>query len=71
VYPNPFGREVTVKTDGQIRPLDVKLFSIDGRLLQTFEINQATFTLQNLISGVYILQIRTSKGTFEKKLISR
>ncbi|MBN1987048.1 MAG: T9SS type A sorting domain-containing protein, partial [Prolixibacteraceae bacterium] len=71
VYPNPFGREVTVKTDGQIGPLDVKLFSIDGRLLQTFEISQPTFTMQNLTSGVYILQIRTSKGTIEKKLISR
>lgn len=70
VSPNPAHGSCTVSLPGG-EPAELKLYSLDGRLLQTVAANGTTVTLQLPAQGVYLLQATTASGTATRKIISK
>jgi len=75
VAPNPFTNHISLYADNGPgdQPLSVRLTSVDGNLILEKRINfnrQAQLELnQELPSGMYLLELRNSKGRTVKKLI--
>jgi hypothetical protein len=59
VYPNPATSHLTIKTDDAIQT--VTIYNSLGALVQTEKTNE--FSVEQLSSGIYILKIKTEKGT--------
>jgi hypothetical protein len=70
IYPNPTKDQI--KIDGLIEPSNVQVFDIYGKLVlaQEYQDNEE-INISNLNVGVYILQVRNSKGVFSQKLIKQ
>lgn len=70
IYPNPTKDQI--KIDGLIEPSNVQIFDIYGKLVlaQEYQDNEE-INISNLNVGVYILQVRNSKGVFSQKLIKQ
>ncbi len=69
VYPNPSSDRVQIISSEAIE--SVTLYSLDGKLLVVDGWNETTSSLSvaSLTSGMYFLQIQTSKGLTTKELI--
>jgi hypothetical protein len=70
VSPNPAHVSCTVTLPGN-EPAELKLYSLDGRLLQTVTTEGSTVTLQLPAQGVFLLQATTASGTATRKIISK
>ena len=70
VSPNPAHGSCTVSLPGG-EPAELKLYSLDGRLLQTVAANGTAVTLQLPAQGIYLLQATTASGTATRKIVSR
>ena len=70
VSPNPARGNCTVTLPGN-EPAELKLYSLDGRLLQTVTTEGSTVTLQLPAQGVFLLQATTASGTATRKIISK
>lgn len=59
VYPNPTTMSVTLKRDGDITPAEVRLYTLDGRLLRSERWDEAmlSINLNEYATGVYLLQV--------------
>lgn len=72
IYPNPASEVVFVQSD---ETLNVSLYDISGRLVQTSEASSSTpLTISALPNGLYIAKFSNSKGTLyqaKKLVISR
>lgn len=70
IFPNPVKEELQITSDDKI--LSITLSGISGNCIQILS-NISDYSLlidtRNLVSGIYILKIETSKGTFVRKLI--
>lgn len=74
VYPNPTHDVVHIENidteNAQIRLITAGGKIIDGRqIVQSSFDNRCTLTLHHLPKGLYILQIATSLGSFERKVV--
>ncbi len=70
VYPNPAdGRCRISLSSGE--PAELKLFSLDGRLLQTLHTTGTSVELQLPAAGLYLLQATTPSGTTTRKITSK
>lgn len=70
VFPNPVKNELQIRSDDKI--ISVTISGLSGNCIQILKNVPENFILintQNLISGMYILKIETSGGTFIRKLI--
>ena len=70
VYPNPVTDKLQIKSDDQIYA--VTLSGLSGNcILSLGNISEYTLLIdtENLVSGMYILKIETSKGIIIRKLI--
>lgn len=70
VFPNPVRNELQIRSDNKI--ISVTISGISGNCIETLKNVPENFILintQNLVSGIYILKIETSGGTFIRKLI--
>ncbi len=59
IFPNPSSTNLTVKTDEEIQTISV--YNSLGALVQTEKTN--VFSVEQLSSGLYILKVKTEKGT--------
>ncbi len=59
VFPNPSSTNLTVKTDEEIQTISI--YNSLGALVQTEKTN--SFSVEQLAAGLYILNIKTDKGT--------
>lgn len=66
VYPNPSSGVFTVSGEG-IRKISV--FSSDGKLLKTIEVNGNAYHIDDLPKGVFILKIDTENGVIVNKIV--
>lgn len=66
VYPNPSTGDFTVACEG-IQAISV--FSVDGKLLKTIEVNGSEYRIENLPKGVYVLKIDTENGVIMNKIV--
>lgn len=74
IYPNPFNAEI--KIFGEFKTSDrINFFDINGRIISTIAItnstNSITLDLDNIISGVYMIQILSENGIIIKKVIKQ
>ncbi len=67
LYPNPVKNILHISTSFNIEKIE--LYSINGRLIETFENNSNRYNLQHLQSGTYLLKITTPKGVFKRVLV--
>lgn len=65
IYPNPAKSIVTIQTDEVIE--QIQIFNSLGELVQTEK--QTSFSIEQLPSGVYIIQLQTVQGSFNSRFI--
>ncbi len=65
VYPNPFELRLNVNTD--IEDINLKILDINGRVVATSD-NQKFINTDDLISGIYLLQISNDEFTHIAKV---
>lgn len=72
MYPNPLS-ENNLHINSAIPITNIQLFNLLGKQVHSFKLNgkQATLSLPNLPTGVYILRINSDSKSFNKKLIVR
>ena len=72
-YPNPANTQVTIRSNngsGQIK--SVRMFDVTGReVLSTSNLNTAAYQINRneLIAGIYLVQVQTEKGRSSIKVI--
>ena len=69
VYPNPANGQCVVSLPAG-QPAELRLFSLDGRLLQTVAAMGGPVVLQLPWSGVFLPQATTPVGTLTKKIVN-
>lgn len=69
VYPNPANSLINISAAGQLQ--SVQLYDIQGRLLQTILVNDATATLDvsGRAAGIYFVKVTTDKGLKVEKIV--
>jgi len=69
LYPNPAHGNCTLQFDTQL-PTSVKLYAIDGKLLQTLTPTNNSLTLSLPYSGIFMLHCECENGVIVKKIIN-
>jgi hypothetical protein len=73
IYPNPAKDKVTFSYPGFDKnlPLEVKLYTMDGRLLKNEQLNHANSSLNcsEVPNGLYLIQLKNGKMHFQNKLL--
>ena len=74
VYPNPFDREIQLEFPEVIGKATVRLFAINGQLIQKAEKKAEDQSMKlsidsDLASGAYYLTVQTTEGVYRKKVI--
>jgi cephalosporin-C deacetylase len=64
LFPNPVGRDLTVKINETVRKATIQLFDMSGKLwlTETFNANQKTFNVNYLPRGKYFMHINYNDG---------
>ena len=55
--------------DDDLRPLSISLYSIEGKLVRTFEGDNRQISLDNLNSGIYLVTILTEVGETTERIV--
>ncbi len=79
VYPNPFDESIQLVIDAiNSQNIGIEIFDLSGKLIiseQNQIVNRGTNTLMintnKLLSGMYILKVRTEKGLVTKRIIKK
>lgn len=71
VFPNPVDELLNIQSKEKIRSVEV--FSIDGKLMlkDNRELNELSLNLGNLMSGCYLIRIRTTSQMVNSKFLKR
>lgn len=67
IYPNPVDDYFTIKTNHLVKC--VAIYNVQGSLVKSFSKTEASYNLQDLKTGLYFIEIETSKGMVTKKFI--
>lgn len=67
LYPNPTSDSFSIKSNSNINSIEI--LDITGKKIKTFINSSNKFDVEDLVSGVYFVRIKTDKGTVTKKLI--
>lgn len=70
VYPNPAGDFFSIAGD-QSKINEVKIYTLDGKLIKTGTLNAGRFDISQLKPAVYIVKAATSEGEKSFKLIKK
>lgn len=71
LYPNPVDRNINITTPNPVNAL-INVYTVSGKLvLSTEKMLPASLDLEALDTGVYILNIQTEAGSFNRKVIKR
>jgi subtilisin family serine protease len=66
IFPNPSSGIFTIVCEGMKR---VSVYSVDGRLVKTFEVNTTECRIDDLERGVYLVRMETINETFVQKIV--
>jgi len=70
IYPNPVKDFLRLEFLSDFSPQSVQLYKLNGKLVKTFG-NQKTLDVSRIDSGIYILKVKTDKGSFYKKVVKK
>ena len=68
VFPNPTNNRINIETNNPLELKEIILYNTLGENLNIKSTNRL-IDLTNLNIGVYLLSIKTSKGTITKKIV--
>ena len=71
LYPNPTKDTINLSIPDSTIIDQIDLFDLTGRKVQTFDPTRRSFNLTKLKTGVYIISVSSSGGTFNKKIVLR
>ncbi|MFV0591902.1 MAG: M1 family aminopeptidase [Draconibacterium sp.] len=71
VIPNPVRESLNLKISSNIRPKSIQIFSMNGILVKSFNVNSQTLDVSDLINAVYVLVVSTSKGDIKTRFIKQ
>ena len=66
-YPNPSNSLINISVDAPI--YDVNVIGMDGTQIRLTQINDGTYSLENVANGMYTMSVRTEKGIYFSKII--
>ena len=66
IFPNPSNESFTIVCEGLKQ---VSVYSVDGRLAKTFEVNETECRIEGLERGVYLVRMETVKGIVIRKVV--
>jgi len=70
IYPNPSNGEFTIKfSENEVYPNSVSIYTIDGTLVKTSQIEESTTHFEGLSKGVYLVQLSFKDHTKTKKIV--
>lgn len=67
IYPNPVSNFLNIKNSESMEIHNVKIFDMQGKLLQNIEKDFTTFDLSNYFSGTYVLQLESKQSRYQFK----
>ena len=67
VYPNPTSSQITIDTDEQVE--EVTVLNTYGSIVLTS--NSKSFSIENLTTGVYIMNIKTESGIVRSRFVKK
>jgi len=75
LYPNPTQGDLTLRNRGNAEIEGLKLFDMNGRLIKIFTTNSASAEINlpmgDVATGMYFVQVTTSKGQTVKRVIKQ
>ena len=73
IYPNPVTDHVNISLPNQIKDASIKLIDLTGKVIISQNIKGAInkINIPNIPQGVYVLELKTSEGTINKKIIKK
>jgi len=71
VFPNPFMDVVNVIGVNETQKVGYKVFTIDGKLIKSGELENAQANLSNLPQGIYVMQLLSDGKIETKKIIKK
>jgi hypothetical protein len=71
VYPNPTSGTLNVSFSNIIENASAKLFDMNGREVMNFDNLQQQLNIDNVLDGIYLLQISTDSETITERIILR
>ncbi|MCX8523750.1 T9SS type A sorting domain-containing protein [Chryseobacterium formosus] len=73
IYPNPTAEKLNIETDGNIN--SIAIFDAKGGLIKNFQeggiSNGKILNVSDLVTGVYMIKVKTSTSEFNKKFIKK
>lgn len=70
VYPNPSHGTINIKNNENIEIVNVDLYSIDGKLLESFIYNKnSSIDISKYTFGTYLIKINTKESSIYKRLL--
>jgi hypothetical protein len=67
LYPNPTSNLFSIETNQPI--VEVSIYDVQGKKVKTFNQTNTSYNTEGLTSGIYFVNVKTSKGEVTKKLI--
>lgn len=77
IFPNPFTKDISIGIPNELnsQSLEISLFSIDGKIIKKQSLedksSQIQLSLETLISGIYILEVKGETTIIRKKIIKK
>ena len=68
LFPNPVSNTFTIK-GLENKEASVTIFDLNGRQVKTFKTITETLNIEELVSGIYIVEIKTKQGSFNQRLV--
>lgn len=69
IYPNPSAGDVYIKANSPIKTMDIRIYNLQGSLIQTILNVKNEAKISGLNKGIYMVKINTNKGTIIYKQI--
>jgi uncharacterized delta-60 repeat protein len=70
-YPNPAQENIKIDIDDDIKITDIRLFDVNGKLVNFYLPNETVLNLSGLAKGKYSLLITTDKGAFVHQIVKQ
>ncbi len=70
VAPNPSNEQLAIEVGAAIEPLQLKIYGVNGQVVVNQSFKSSVF-IGNLVAGMYVLEIETTKGSYTQKFVKR
>lgn len=71
VYPNPVSDYIMISTPENVKVEEISIYNTTGQLVKSFQVKEQKLNVSNLSTGIYILNIKTSAGVQQQKIIKK